>query len=152
MGRPAKITQARSRHDTKADIDARRKAEQKLANPKPPRAPKWLTPEQRKMFRDIYKKMGQAEILSVADEYILADAAVTFERLFAIEQEINEDPKLKYNSKVIACRNSYTKDFYRCCNELCLSPQARAKMSAAVANGAKEGKSNPLLDILLEDD
>ncbi len=152
MARPAKASATKNGHQLRVDRETQQKVESKLKSAKPPTPPKWLTAPQKRMFRDIYKKMEQSGILSVADEYILADAAVAFERLFSIEQEINEDPELKYNARVISCRNSYTKDFFRCCNELCLSPQARAKLSISVVKGVKEGSSNPILDALLDDD
>lgn len=42
----------------------------------------------------------------------------------------------------------YSKDFFRCCNELSLSPQARAKLSIS----APPPKKKTLMDILNEED
>jgi phage terminase small subunit len=47
----------------------------------------------------------------------------------------------------MTAKDKYTKDFFRCCNELSLSPQARAKLSISNVNAMKESK-NPLLDAL----
>ena len=51
----------------------------------------------------------------------------------------------------MAARSKYMADFYRCCNELCLSPQARAKLGVAAAK-AKAQEKDPLLAILQDDD
>ena len=44
---------------------------------------------------------------------------------------IVDDPKLLLDKDAIRNRNTCVSEFYRCCNELCLSPQARAKIGAA---------------------
>jgi hypothetical protein len=69
-----------------------------------------------------------------------------------MEKQINEDEELLLDSKFMSSKDKYMKDFFRICNELCLSPQARAKISIATVNGVKEGKKNPILDALLDDD
>ena len=45
----------------------------------------------------------------------------------------------------------YSKDFFRCCNELCLSPQARAKISIVGAKDAGKDKKS-IMDILGDDE
>ena len=34
-----------------------------------------------------------------------------------------------YDKRIMSTKEKYTKDFFRCCNELCLSPQSRAKIA-----------------------
>ena len=49
----------------------------------------------------------------------------------------------------MSAKDKYTKSFFRCCNELCLSPQSRAKM----ANINLQGKEDsPLIKLLNDDD
>ena len=54
------------------------------------------------------------------------------------------------NNSYKSVRDMYSKDFFRCCNELCLSPQSRAKLSIADLNKAPEKKT--LKDILGDDE
>ena len=48
-------------------------------------------------------------------------------------------------------RAKYMSDFYRCCNELCLSPQARAKLGVAAARN-KAAQKDPLAAILSDNE
>ena len=45
---------------------------------------------------------------------------------------LNNDDNLKYNKEVLSALDKYTKTFFRCCNELGFSPQARAKVAANI--------------------
>ena len=78
-----------------------------------------------------------------------------------LEKEINSASKItdengkkkdKLDVKLIASlksvRDMYSKDFFRCCNELSLSPQARAKISISATTPEKK----KLMDILNEED
>ena len=107
---------------------------------------------QKKLFKTIVKNLTEAGILGVLDIYVLSTAAITIDRLMTMEKQINEDEELLLDSKFMSSKDKYMKDFFRICNELCLSPQARAKISIATVNGVKEGKKNPILDALLDDD
>ena len=92
---------------------------------------------------------------------ILNQTAITIERLESLEKEINSASKItdengkkkdKLDVKLIASlksvRDMYSKDFFRCCNELSLSPQARAKISISATTPEKK----TLMDILNEED
>ena len=63
---------------------------------------------------------------------------------------MNEDPDKRFDSTLLKARGNYAKDFQRYCNELCLSPQARAKI-ANIGMQQQEDKSL-LLEILGGDD
>lgn len=84
------------------------------------------------------------------DLYVLTMGAVTIDQMMQIDQQINEiDIKLdpvEYKA-MITSRSIISKDFFRVCNELSLSPQARAKLSISAVKSAKESK-NPLMDAL----
>ena len=80
---------------------------------------------------------------------MLAECAVCIDRMQAIESKINSDEKMLTNSSLSAVKDRYAKNFQRYCNELCLSPQSRAK----IANiNLKSREENPLLELLNDDD
>ena len=93
-------------------------------------------------------ELTESGILGNLDVYILTAAAVAIDRLAAMEESINERPSLLTNSTYMASREKYSRDFYRCCNELCLSPQARAKLAGLRVQ--KEKAENPLLKVLAD--
>ena len=51
----------------------------------------------------------------------------------------------------MSAKDKYNKDFYRCCNELSLSPQSRAKFGS-LSLKAKEKEEDPLIKALKGDD
>lgn len=148
MARPAKSVNTKTGAITKEEEGLRRESEKRLrgrTNKLLP--PDYLTEAQAGIFRYIVKELKGSGILGNLDIYVLATAAVSIDRLAQIEREINENPELLFDAKFMASKDKYTKDFFRCCNELSLSPQARAKLSIANVNAAKEQK-NPLLEAL----
>jgi P27 family predicted phage terminase small subunit len=152
MARPAKPLSEQSGAMTKAQIDARNKSEKKLRGKDDKvKPPSYLTNAQKKIFRYIVNELKEAEVLGNLDVYVLTLAAVSIDRITDIENQINRDPDLLLESKLMAAKEKYSKDFFRCCNELSLSPQARAKISIANVKAIKENR-NPLLDILEDDD
>ena len=51
---------------------------------------------------------------------------------------------------LVRLKETYTKAFFRYCNELSLSPQSRAKLANINAQAAAE--ENPLLKVLSDDE
>ena len=152
MARPAKPLSEQSGAMTKAQIDARNKSEKKLRGKDDKvKPPSYLTYAQKKIFRYIVNELKEAEVLGNLDVYVLTLAAVSIDRITDIENQINRDPDLLLESKLMAAKEKYSKDFFRCCNELSLSPQARAKISIANVKAIKESR-NPLMDVLEDDD
>lgn len=148
MGRPAKAVSSKVAHDTKEEIAIRRDAEEKLRGGKGKlRAPTYLNKEQKKIFRYIVNCLEESEILGNLDIYILSVASVTIANLIELDTMINDEPDKLTRVKLMQTRDKYTKDFFRCCNELSLSPQARAKLSIANVREAKESK-NPIMEVL----
>ena len=136
MGRPSKSAKVLTEcSQTKAEIAARVEAENKLKGNGLPAPPKYLSEEQRGIFDRIVGLLKESDILSELDSDVLGICAVSLDRIAEIERRQNEDPE------------KYTKDFFRCCNELCLSPQSRAKV--AIATTAKK-TADPLLEVLKE--
>ena len=89
-------------------------------------------------------------MLGNLDQFILAHASVTICQLQNFDKEANSDPTLLLDTKFRMAKDAATKDFFRCCNELCLSPQSRAKISISAIKTEPEKKS--LMDILNEED
>ena len=152
MARPAKSLATVSGAMTKAESEERKKTEKKLKGRsdklKPPR---YLTRDQKKIFKFILDETEEAGILGNLDVYVLTMAAVYIDRVADIEKQINENPQLLLESKLMSAKEKYSKDFFRICNELSLSPQARAKISIANVKAIKENR-NPILDVLEDDD
>ena len=151
MARPCKPASLLTEcSQTKAEIHTRIDNEKKLkgdsSNLKPP---KHLSKEQKKIFKEIVKKLEASQILSDKDVYLLSEFSVSIDRLQEIERRINEEPELLFDQKVMSTKDKYTKIFFRGCNELGFSPQSRAK----IANiNMQEEKENPLLKVLMDDD
>lgn len=149
MARPAKAVAANSSNLTALEVRERQNMENKTRGTGELKAPAYLTKAQKKQFKIIVEQLKNADILGCLDVYILAQTAITVDRLQYMEQQINDDPTLLENSAFMASKDKYTRDFFRCCNELCLSPQSRAKLGAAAA---QKKKSDPLMDVIGDDD
>lgn len=151
MARPCKPASLLTEcSQTKAEIQSRIDNENKLkgdsTNIKPP---SHLSKVQKKIFKDIVKKLDASQILSDKDTYLLSEFAISIDRLQAIEKQINEEPSMLFDSSVMSSKDKYTKIFFRGCNELGFSPQSRAKI-ANINVQAKE--ENPLIKALMDDD
>lgn len=161
MARPAKAINTNSMKMSKKERKEREENEEKLRGDNNKIKPfSYLTKRQKAIFKDILNNLNK-EILSNLDTYLLNQTAITIERLESIEKAINEASKVtdedgkiknKLDAKTIinlkSVRDMYSKDFFRCCNELSLSPQARAKISI----NTTPQKKKTLMDILNEDD
>lgn len=161
MARPAKAIDTNSQKMSKQERKAREETEKKLRGDNGNIKPfSYLNKRQKAIFKDILNNLNP-EILSNLDTYLLNQTAITIERLESLEKEINsastiidENGKKKDKLDVSmitslkSVRDMYSKDFFRCCNELSLSPQARAKLSI----NTQPPKKKTLMDILSEDD
>lgn len=150
MARPSMSAKTTAKHLTEAEKTAKLSVEEKLrgsaAKLKPP---KYLTAPQKKIFRYIVGELAESQILGNLDIYVLAECCIALDRMREIETRINEDPVQLSNEKLLQTKDRYTKSFFRCCNELCLSPQSRAKMGNLNLQAKEE---NPLIKALSEDD
>lgn len=149
MARPAKAASTRTGNMTKNEKNDRVEQESRIRgedNALIP--PDYLTNKQKSLFNYIVEQLKTAEILGNLDAFILAQAAISIDRLSYIEDSINKNATLLFDSKFMASKDKYTKDFFRCCNELSLSPQSRAKL----ANQFVQSKKDPLLEALADDD
>ena len=148
MARPTKSVSLMSKHLTKEEIDLRSKKEAQLKgksdNIVPP---KYLSRTQKNIFKNIITELKESNILSNLDVYLLSTCSISIDRLIHIESLINDTPSLIRDNDLMRAKDKYTKDFYRCCNELSLSPQSRAKISNMNVQ-AKQKEEDPLFRVL----
>lgn len=151
MARPSKSVKTMSKNLTKEEIDARTKVEEQLRgevdNISPPN---YLNSSQKKIFNYIVDELQASGILGNLDVYILSDCAFAIDQLEQIKKDINKAPKLKYDKAVKGARESFQNTFFRCCNELSLSPQSRAKLGN-INFEQKMREDDPLLQVLAGD-
>ena len=153
MARPCKSIEGQSRHNSKEDIEKRKETENKLRGlaDKIEFPPDYLTEEQKLIYKEIFNELKASKILSNLDIYILSSCSIAIDRLQYIEQIINKNPRALMNKDLMSAKDKYNKDFYRCCNELSLSPQSRAKFGS-LSLKAKEKEEDPLIKALKGDD
>lgn len=139
-----------AKHLTKSEADIKSSTEEKLRGAgdklKPP---KYLTTPQKKIFKFIVKELEGSEILGNLDIYVLTECCIALDRMQEIEKRINEEFEQISSTALMSAKDRYTKSFFRCCNELCLSPQSRAKMGNLNLQAKEE---NPLIKALMEDE
>lgn len=153
MARPCKVVDSQSRHNTKAEINARKENEEKIKSlaDKIGKPPNYLSNEQKKVYKFIIHELQATGILTNLDVFILSTCAISVDRLQTIETIINKNIGSLVNKDLMSAKDKYTKDLYRCCNELSLSPQSRAKLGN-LAVGNKEKEEDPVLKALKDDD
>lgn len=149
MARPAKSISTSSQKISKEERHQREENEKKLKGDNSKIKPfKYLNKRQKQIFKFLMNNLNQ-EILGNLDIYVLNQTAITIERLETLEKMTNEEGiDVLLNKNFKAMRDMYSKDFFRYCNELSLSPQARAKLSIATPPPEKK----TLLDILNDND
>ncbi len=135
MGRTAKSVGVTSKHLTKDEKAQREKAEEIIkGGTNGLIAPSYLTEEQVDLFYFIIDELKESNILGNLDVFVLSQASICIDRLNKLEELINEDESYLMNSNFMSCKRQYSADFFKCCQELCLSPQSRAKISLANMN------------------
>lgn len=141
-----------SKHLSKEEINKRREAENKLkGNNDLIKPPSYLSSKQKRIFKFISKELVNVNILNNLDVSLLEVCSIAIDRIREIENKINKNPELLLDNKLIVIKNKYTQDFFKCMQELGLSPSARARL--ALLNIEKEDKENdPLLKILGDDE
>ena len=151
MARPTKSITTRTGHMSKDEIDARIEYEAKLRGESDDiRPPSFLSKEQEEKFVAIVDYLKPSGILGNIDVYILTQAAISIDRIQECERHINEFGVVNNEGKpsvYLKVKDSYMKEFFRLCNELSLSPQARAKL-ANINAGVEKEQQDPLLKII----
>ena len=139
MARPAKSVYATSSNLTKDELENRKAVEDDLrgdvnliAMP-----PDDISEIAKETYCYLYDLLKGTKIIGVLDR----DLIIKTSNVIALDRELQlEKNKAKAKGDlelwlaVIRAIKSNNKDFFRCCNELCLSPQSRAKLSIATSN------------------
>lgn len=149
MARPCKSASLLTESSqTKEEINFRIEQEEKLKGKSDNIKPSsYLNKRQKRIFKNIVKELEASGILGNVDVYILNTCAISIDRIQTIETSINEDPELITDKDLRMSAQRYTQEFFRCCNELSLSPQSRAKLSN-VNLEQSQNMQDPLLAIL----
>ncbi|ODG93728.1 terminase [Gottfriedia luciferensis] len=148
MARPSKSVKTMSKNLTKEEIKLRTEQEDKLRgdqdNISPP---SHLNARQKRIFSYIVSELKNSGILGNLDVYVLASCSIAIDRIQEIEKTINKDFNSIFDKNLMSAKEKYSKEFFRCTNELSLSPQSRAKLSN-INIQHKESESDPLLKAL----
>jgi P27 family predicted phage terminase small subunit len=148
MARPTKSASVYNGKISKEEKKRRMEEETKLKgaadNVSPP---KHLNARQKKIFSYIVDELQASGIIGNLDIYILGTCAISIDRLQQIEKMINKDIGNLRDKTLMSAKDKYTKDFFRCCNELSLSPQSRAKLGN-INLQSKQQEEDPLLKLL----
>lgn len=158
MARPSKpVAFLHECSQTKDELNKRLKYENKLkGNTDNIKAPPHLSKRQSEIFETIEKGLKDSEVLSNLDVPLLSLTSATIGYLWELDSIINNvqdntDDKIeKYNvdiQRLLNIRKNLTSDFFRCANELGLSPQSRAK----IANNKMMNTEDELLKILKDE-
>lgn len=139
MARPCKSAKVLTEYSqTKSEISNRVEKEELIRGNADNLVPSQeLNENQLYLFNFIVNELKASGILSNLDKFLLTKCAIAIDRLQNIERMINEKPMRMFNKEIKSTKDSYDKDFYRCCNELCLSPQSRAKIANININNEK---------------
>ena len=153
MARPCKSAKVLTEcSQTKEEIQERIENEEKLKGKADKISPPdYLNENQKELFNYIKNELEESNLLSNLDIYILSTCVIAIDRLQNLECMLNKNNKLMFRSEFMSAKDKYTKDLYRCCNELSLSPQSRAKL-ANINIQSQENKQDPLLSALRDDD
>lgn len=152
MARPAKPVRVKSGAIAKEEAAARLDMEDKLRGAaEKPSPPENMPEDQREVFQFIVDALVESDILGKLDVFVLESTSVAVARLRRINRMIDQDESLLSDTALQGARAKYQSDLWRGCSELCLSPQARAKIGNLAAQAAKVSK-DPLLAAIEDDD
>ena len=153
MARPCKSAKLLSEcSQTKEETEKRIELEEKLkGNSNNLSPPDYLNENQVKLFMYIKNELEESNLLGNLDIYILSKCVIAIDRLQMIESNINKNQNLLMNSQFMSNKKNYDNDFFRCCNELSLSPQSRAKLGNINLN-KKQDDEDPIKKALRGED
>ena len=152
MARPAKAIAAKTAKISKDETEQRLQIEDQLRGKSDKLIPPlYLTESQVEIFNYVLTELDEAKVLGNLDLFALSQLAICVDRIQQIEKQINENTDLILENKFMQSRDRYARDFIRLCNEFCMSPQSRAKLSISTVKPGQE-KKKTLMDLLNEDD
>lgn len=149
MTRPAKsiAMQSDTTRISKEEATLRKEAEEALRGGcESLKPPKRFSKRRKKIFKSVVSELNERGILGNLDQYVLEKFATAVDMLEQIDERIDNDIDSLDNSKLKSSRDMYSRDFFKCCTELCLSPSSRAK--AAVQRAENKKKPTSIFDAL----
>ena len=151
MARPAKSVRAKTGKIGNEEAGQRAEIEDRLRGEKDKLIPPlYLTESQMEIFNYIMNELLEADILGNLDLFILSQTSIAVDRIQSLDRKANDDPELLFENAYRQARSEASKEYFRCCNELCLSPQSRAKLSVAKIKPGEKKKT--IMDLLDDDD
>lgn len=139
MARPVKSASVSSGKIGKGEKKTRQNVENTIRGEAVrPDPPEHLTDKQKEIFRFIVDGLESGKILGKLDVFVLESTAVAIDRLRTLNGMIDAEPGLLLHTATQNSRAKYQADLWRGCNELCMSPQARAKMGLLAAQSGQD--------------
>lgn len=139
---------ATAKHLTKREKKIRNAAEEQLqVGTLQPTPPNYLNTAQKRIYRWLYRQLEPTGVMSSLDTKIMANAAVIIDRMEQMDAYINKNPDLLTEKDTVNARDKYFKQYIVVCQQLGLSPIARAKFGTLALKNSKE-KADPLLAAL----
>lgn len=152
MARPCKAINTASGKIGKEEREIRMQNENSLRGKNDKIKPStYLNRRQKRIYKYIVAELEESGILGNLDVFMLDKCAIAIDRLQEIEKTINADIEKLLDTDLRKTKEAYDKDFFRCCNELSLSPQSRAKLSNLNFQ-MQQQQDDPLLKALAEAD
>lgn len=151
MARPPKSIDQTVGHRTKAEIETRKQAEEKIkgADDLVFKTPNWLSKEAKKIYKFLIEQFKQTGILTNLDKETVAICADTIAKMREAQRLIDEQGLMvdgKANP-MINVYEKYSKIYAKMITELGLSPTARSRMALTQVK-AQEQEGDPILKII----
>ena len=108
--------------------------------------PEEFDDDEARAYEWLCEVLRPADVLGEPDRHTMKLAAITIARLEKLDQMAREDPDLLLNKFYNGARNGYIAQYLKFCQQLCLSPGARAKVGSLVKN--QKAADDPLLRVL----
>ena len=142
MARPAKSTAVQSGVMSVPDAAIRREIESRVKGgaDKLDKPPAYLNKRQKAIWKSIVKELQAAAILSNLDAPLLELASIALDRIRTIDETLRDMPPGPPDGALIRTRSVIVTEWLRYCNELCLSPQSRAKLGTISVAAQREAE------------
>ncbi len=141
---PEKITR---HHSTKTEKAIRLAVENRFRGDRyDETVPEEFDDEETRAYLWLCEVLRPADVLGEPDRHTMKLAAITIARLERLDQMAREDPDLLLNKFYNGARNGYISQYLKFCQQLCLSPGARAKVGSLVKN--QKAAEDPLIKVL----
>ncbi len=138
-------------HRTKEEIENRKENQEKLKGDDSRIEPTQnINVNQLSIFNSIKSEMKESGILSNLDSYLLTQLAIAIDKLTYLDRLAEDKPNIIFNKDFKSSKKLYFDIFTKCCNDLSMSPQSRAKF-ANINSLANEKQEDPLLKALKDD-